>query len=124
MSNKAMRDNQGKPQLRYWAQFPRSAEALSRVMEYGATKYEEGNWAKGGKPDSEYLDAAMRHITKMMRYYHTNDESDLYDEESGCHHLGHILFNLGCLVDVNNKSLPITKPDQILNIINHEVANK
>ena len=105
--SKAMRHNKGKPQLSYWLQFPRSAEALSNVMEYGAEKYERGNWALGGKPDEEYIDAAMRHITKMMRYYKSGDKSDLYDEESGCMHVAHAMFNLMALVDVNNTSLPL-----------------
>ena len=104
---KAQRHNKGKPELSYWLQFPRSAEALSRVMEYGATKYERGNWALGGKPDEEYVDSAMRHLTAMMKYYKTGDKSDLFDKESGCLHIGHAMFNIMALIDVNNKKLPL-----------------
>ena len=106
---KAQRDNVGKPELSYWMKFPRAAEALASVMEYGASKYARGNYALGGKPDEEYLDAFSRHFMQMMRYYHTGDETDLYDEESGCLHLGHMLFNLFMWIDFNHKELQIKK---------------
>jgi len=75
-------------------------------MEYGATKYAKGNYAMGGKPDDEYLDAFSRHYMQMMRYYHTHNEDDLYDDESGCLHLGHMLFNLLAWMEFNHPTLP------------------
>ncbi len=108
----ALRDNASKPELSYWLMFPHSAEAFARVMEYGASKYAKGNYAKGGKPDAEYLDALARHLTKMMQYYHTNNKEDLYDKESGCLHMGHILFNLFCWLDLNHKDLELKLEQQ------------
>ena len=52
----ASRDNDGKAQLGFLLDFPVAIEALTRVMEYGATKYERDNWKRAGKPDAEYLD--------------------------------------------------------------------
>ena len=50
----AARDNSSKPKLGYFLRsFPLSLEAVARVKEFGANKYNEGNWKLGGKPDDE-----------------------------------------------------------------------
>lgn len=114
MTEVAARHNEGKPQLHYWQLFPRTAELFARVMEYGATKYEYMNFAKGGKPDQEYLDAAARHRDKgYMRYYWDGDEDHLYDDESGCLHHGHELFNLFMLIEENLKHLPVRRKKDV-----------
>ena len=89
-----MRFNEGKPPLDYILDFPRAQEALARVMEYGASKYEKDNWKRGGKPDQEYLGACMRHI---MRHKAEGD----FDSESGCLHLAHAVWNLMALIELN-----------------------
>lgn len=62
-----------------------------RVCEVGAKKYSPGNYRLGAAY-SNYADAALRHIRKFMRGIQL-------DEESGCHHLAHALWNIWQLMD-------------------------
>ena len=101
----ADRDNSGKPQMWYTLLFPRTAEALARVLEQGAKKYSRLNFAKGGKDDEEYLSAAMRHLTMHCRYYITDNADDMYDKETGCLHLAQAIWNLQMLIDFNRVGL-------------------
>jgi len=96
----ALRFNEGKPSLAYILQFVNPMRALARIMEFGAVKYEDGNWRKGGKPDKEYLDSMMRHLTYWIH-------GEVYDEDSGCSHLGHAIWNLLALHELNH-------PDEIM----------
>jgi len=91
----AKRFNSEKPELGYILHFPASLISLARIMEYGAHKYEPMNWAKGGKPDEEYLDACIRHLVAWKNSH--------IDQESGCNHLGHAIWNLMALLDLNYK---------------------
>lgn len=100
----AKRDNANKPKLSYAFLFPKALEALARVKEFGGAKYGDGNWQKGGKPDREYLDACCRHIAKAM-----NNESP-FDDESRCLHLGHALWNLMALIELNHEG-PVMADD-------------
>jgi hypothetical protein len=98
--SEALRFNEGKPSLSYILQFVNPIKAVARIMEFGATKYEDGNWRKGGKPDREYLDSMMRHITSWLG-------GEVYDTDSGCSHLGHAIWNLLALHELNH-------PDEIM----------
>lgn len=63
---------------------------IAEVREYGVNKYPEygeDNW-KYGDPKN-YLDAAYRHLTKMVR-----DGIDSKDEESGIDHYKHLATNI------------------------------
>ena len=91
----ALRDNQNKPQLHYPLTLGRGYEELARVFEKGAQKYEPYNYLKGGKPDQEYLDSALRHITEIV-------EGEHYDQETGCHHAAHAAWNLLALIHLNH----------------------
>lgn len=90
----AKRFNEGKPKLSYFRQFPTVIESIARIMEQGAEKYGDGNWKKGGKPDSEYLDSMDRHLAKFLA-------GEMIDSESGQHHLGHAIWNLCALFELN-----------------------
>lgn len=62
---------------------------IAEVREYGNKKYPTGgedNWKLGDPKD--YLDAAYRHLTKMVR-----DGIDSKDEESGIEHYKHFATN-------------------------------
>jgi hypothetical protein len=98
--SEAKRFNEGKPSLSYILQFVKPIEALARIMELGAIKYDDGNWRKGGKPDSEYLNSMMRHLTEWIH-------GDVYDKDSGCSHLGHAIWNMLALHELNH-------PDEIM----------
>lgn len=88
--------NNGKPELSYLLHFPTAVEGFSRVKMLGAVKYEYDNWKKGGKPDREYLDACLRHLTAFV-------SGELYAEDSGCSHLSHAAWNLFALLELNYK---------------------
>jgi hypothetical protein len=83
----ASKNDTGKPQL---SLIPREAlELLARGFEYGAAKYERGNFKKGHK-HSRLLDAALRHVYAMAA-------GEMIDEESGNLHLSHALCSLAML---------------------------
>jgi len=96
----ALRFNSGKAKMAYILQFPRTMEAIARIMEFGAAKYFDGNWKQGGKEDSEYLDCMMRHLTKWL-------DGKKYDDDSGCSHLGMAIWNMLALHQLNH-------PDEIM----------
>lgn len=83
MENKAVRHNQGKPR---WSLVDhQSLESLVRVLEFGEEKYGRWNWKKG-LDKTEILESLYRHLIALM------DGQDL-DEETGLHHIGHIMSN-------------------------------
>jgi len=90
----AERMNQGKPELGYLLEFPTAIEAFARVKMLGAAKYERGNWKKGGKPDNEYLDACLRHLTAFAN-------GEMFADDSACLHLAHAAWNLFALMELN-----------------------
>jgi hypothetical protein len=92
----ADRKNEGKCPLDFLLDFPKATEAFCRVKELGAAKYERDNWKKGGKPDSEYLAACLRH---MMAF----KQGEEFADDSGCHHLAHAAWNLFALLELNVK---------------------
>lgn len=96
----AARFNQGKPRLNYILRFPKVMEAISRIKELGAAKYGDDNWKKGGKPDTEYIDSMLRHLTAFMA-------GEEIDEDSGCCHLGHAIWNLMALLELNHPDVII-----------------
>jgi len=98
LSEVSKRDNQGKPQLSFILQFPTAIAAHARVKELGAIKYERDNWKKGGKPDHEYLDACLRHISAFM-------EGETFADDTGCTHLAHAMWNIMALQDLNYKGV-------------------
>lgn len=91
----ALRFNDGKPKVAYILEFPNAIKAVTKVMEFGSNKYEDGNWKKGGKPDSEYLNSMMRHLLSWL-------QGNTYDDDSECSHLGHAIWNLMALLELNH----------------------
>jgi hypothetical protein len=93
----ALRYNEGKPMLSYFMRsFPKMVEAVARVKEFGANKYDDDNWRLGNKPDKEYWDSLFRHLN-----YHFKGE--LYDDDSGCLHIAHAVWNLCALLELNHQ---------------------
>jgi len=64
---------------------------VSRVLGFGAEKYDEDNWKKLSNLERRYLGAALRHIFAIMA-------GEDYDPETGMHHEAHavccLLFTL------------------------------
>lgn len=97
----ALRFNSGKPKLGYFLRsFPKALEAVARVKEFGANKYGDDNWRLGNKPDEEYIDSLSRHIIAFL-------QNETYDKDSGCHHIGHAIWNLSALLELNYQNTPV-----------------
>jgi hypothetical protein len=79
----AGRFSAGKPQ---WSQVDfDSIEPMVRVLEYGAKKYNKGNWKKG-MPVSEVCECLLRHTFALLK-------GEINDKESGLPHIGHVQCN-------------------------------
>ena len=82
-ADKALRYNEGKPKwslVHYESLIP-----MIRVLEFGALKYAPKNWMKPMN-ETEILESMQRHLAAVM-------DGELYDKESGIHHMGHIMCN-------------------------------
>ncbi len=90
----ALRFNKGKPKVSYMLHYPKVAEVIGRILEVGEVKYEPLNWKKGGNTDESYLDAAIRHLFKFVN-------GEPFDNEYGTHHLGHAIWNLMTMFELN-----------------------
>jgi hypothetical protein len=64
---------------------------LSRVFMGGKLKYAEFNWAKG-MPWNTCMDCTLRHL---LKWWFMGED---IDEESGEHHLSHVLANILMLI--------------------------
>lgn len=82
--DKAKRFNEGKPQ--YSLLHLKSLEPVVRVLEFGAAKYDRNNWKKPMDLKS-IEDSLTRHLTAI-------NNGELFDEESGELHMGHIGANV------------------------------
>ncbi len=80
---KALRFNEGKPKwalVHYGSLIP-----MIKVLEFGALKYAPNNWKKP-MPLDKILESMQRHLAALM-------DGEIYDKESGIHHMGHIQAN-------------------------------
>lgn len=74
----------------------RGVEHVGQVFAYGAKKYDEFNWRKGGNSESfkrRMAAAAVRHITTYL-------QGTKLDAESGNPHLAHAISNLLMILDL------------------------
>jgi hypothetical protein len=72
-----------------WDKFPwDGAQAVLKIMHYGAQKYEWDNWKSAGQTDKDRMvGAAFRHLIEHARGGHL-------DPESGYPHIWHAACNL------------------------------
>lgn len=88
------RYNDGKPD---WSIMPLTLlEEVVRVWEYGERKYARWNWAKGMKWSVPYA-CIMRHLSAWWWKGERNDN------ESGYHHLAHVICNVMMLLHYETK---------------------
>ena len=100
----AKKETKDKPDL---SLIPYCVEAeLAKAMEYGAAKYQRYNYTKGHNI-SQLVAAAKRHLGKYL----AGEESD---DESGVHHLGHVMAN--CLMMLHQRELGTLKDDRFVSI--------
>jgi len=64
---------------------------FAEVLTKGAAKYEENAWRSNKV--KHYIAAARRHLNAIQEAIETNDESKLYDYETGNHHSAHLACN-------------------------------
>lgn len=91
--------------VEFVAKFPRAFRELTYVYEYGAKKYERGNYRRGA-PLTSYVDSALRHLFAYAR-------GETNDRESGHHHLAHTLWNFWIALD-----LPAHRDDRLPAAVN------
>lgn len=99
----AARHNAGKPELAQLHHF--RLETLAAHVSAGRAKYPDidgvPNWTFGGKPDSEYLDAADRHIGRIVR-------GEIYDDETGTMHAAAVAWNMLAMITNNYSDVKAT----------------
>ncbi len=106
MSKKAMRFDEGKIDRSYQLAFPRAMALLCNVCTYGEYKYGRDNYRAGGKGNLEYFKCQMRHIQEGFAAMQYQDyEDQVFDKESGLHHLGHALWNLLSVLELEVEDL-------------------
>lgn len=67
--------------------FPHALWEVCRVGTFGAEKYTDNGWKDVPHGQERYRDAAMRHWLKRSM-------GEEFDQESGIHHLAHMVWNL------------------------------
>lgn len=73
---------------------PKALLAMARVLAYGAQKYDDENWRKGGKASvPRYVAACLRHVFAYM-------SGELVDAETGESHLAHAMTCLGFVIEL------------------------
>lgn len=80
-----LRYNKGKVPLSMIMEARHALEDLGKVLEFGAVKYERGNW-RNGLSHTEITDSLLRHLTAYLSGEDCDPETDLP-------HTGHILCN-------------------------------
>lgn len=93
--DKALRYNEGKPQLSYVFDAPLAMEGLAARFELGAKKYSRNNWKKG-MDDNVIIDCLLRHLSKFQ-----NGED--CDQADGGYHVDAILWNAVVLAEQYHK---------------------
>lgn len=88
------KDDSNKP--RYSLLPTGTVNQVVQVLEYGAIKYEVGNWQRVPDSRNRYYDAAMRHIDAWWN-------GEKMDEESKLPHLAHAICCLLFLMWFDNK---------------------
>ena len=88
---------------------PKALLEVSKVLTFGAAKYDEHNWKKLDNIQNRYSGAALRHI-----FAHIDGEE--YDEETGLDHLAHaiccLMFKLEVkLSEKSSKEEGLREPD-------------
>ena len=100
-----LRYNEGKPPMELIP--PEALWAMAEVLGVGAKKYARRNWERGMSWGTVYA-CLFRHL---LKWFQGQDR----DEESGCSHLDHVLWNAMALVVYERRKIgtddrPIQEP--------------
>lgn len=77
--------------LSYWS--PHALHRYALHMKKGEQTHGRFNWAKGGYPELEYLESAMRHL--LAAWEHLEANNGIVEGED---HLAAIIFNIQALM--------------------------
>jgi hypothetical protein len=81
---------------------PFALDEVSKVLTFGAHKYDRGNWKNLKDLERRYFDAAQRHMWAIKR-------GETLDPESNLHHLAHATCCLLFLIEAELNPNIITK---------------
>jgi hypothetical protein len=88
---------------------PKSMVEISKVLTFGAQKYDEDNWRKLDNLQNRYSGGALRHIFAHL-------DGELKDEETNYSHLAHaiccLLFKLEIELEKDCKEERLREPDE------------
>lgn len=88
-SNTGKKYDEGKTQPTIlYRDFSKCLAEVTKVLDFGARKYKRDSWRYVPNGKSRYEDALLRHYNSFI----VNPYS--VDEESGLHHLSHMVCNL------------------------------
>ena len=114
----ALRDNAGKPELDQLFHFMPALLEWTAHISAGRDKYPDTdgrpNWLACGKPDREYLNAALRHLGAII-----NGEE--YDAELGTTHAAAVLWNLCAYVTCNKAGRAPTRAERTRRTSAHQL---
>jgi hypothetical protein len=81
---------------------PLAIEETIRVLQFGAQKYEVGNWKLVPNANERYFNAAMRHLWEFHK-------GEVLDPETGYSHIAHAICCLMFLEDLRQENCTKTK---------------
>lgn len=79
---------------------PVAMRQLGAVLAYGAAKYGDDNWK-----NHENRDGQRRHVAALLRHLTAWQAGELWDDESGLHHLAHALANAAFITHAESVAL-------------------
>lgn len=102
------RHNTGKPTISDVLLWPKAIIAWTAHATMGRIKYPDvnpgvPNWTLGGKPDDEFINAAMRHLVALKN-------GETYDPELGTMHAAAVLWNMATMIQCNYDTAPAISP--------------
>ena len=98
MTQSGRKFDSGKPMLSLLP--PHAVMAVGRVLTIGAQKYAVDNWKFVPNGEQRYKDALMRHLFQYLQGTDT-------DEETGEHHLAHLMCCALFILDSYESGVPL-----------------
>lgn len=90
--NEFKKYDSGKPNLAVLFDAPKALAEVSKIISYGAEKYDRKNWRSC--PDNErFISATLRHLSAYL-------SGEKLDVESGLPHLAHAITSLLFVLDI------------------------
>lgn len=69
-------------------------EGLGDVLTYGSSKYGDHNWKEVENGSERYYAALLRHLFAYRK-------GEIYDPETGLHHMKHVLANAAFILELD-----------------------